>query len=198
MNNVSSNIASLRPLSLPEDQPALVRVLTGSVWPFHVTQCLAEDKAVQLIAEGAFSLPEAMCFLIIVSGNVCGFVRAYEIEDIELGGYPVIDIRLSHDYRGRGVGKIALRLACEEVFLRYPNLSRIGGSTRQDNWMMRTVFQRCGFAKEGHFRCDWPGDGKEFFDTVHFGLLRRDWESGSTTPVRWDDSREKECIRRLS
>ncbi|MFF1572287.1 hypothetical protein ACFVWR_06025 [Leifsonia sp. NPDC058292] len=50
---------------------------------------------------------------------------------------------------------------------------------------MRAVFSRNGYVKEAHYRDGWPvGDG--FADSVAYAMLRRDWEAGAMTPVRWE------------
>ena len=64
---------------------------------------------------------------------------------------------------------------------------RIEAATRQDNAAMRAVLRRCGFVKEAHHRDAWPAPDGALRDTVIYALLRRDHESGTTTPVVWDD-----------
>jgi len=64
---------------------------------------------------------------------------------------------------------------------------RLYGQTRVDNHAMRTVFRRCGFVKEAHYRQDWPRPDGTLSDSVGYTLLRQDWEGGTTTPVVWDD-----------
>ena len=52
---------------------------------------------------------------------------------------------------------------------------------------MRRVFVRAGWVKEAHYREGWPVEGGRPVASVGYGVLRRDWETGQTTPVPWDD-----------
>ena len=52
---------------------------------------------------------------------------------------------------------------------------------------MRRTFQSAGFVTEAHYREAWPVDGGAVLGSVAFAILRRDWQSGTTTPVDWDD-----------
>jgi RimJ/RimL family protein N-acetyltransferase len=66
-------------------------------------------------------------------------------------------------------------------------LRRFEGQTREDNIAMRKVFVRSGWVKEAHYRQAWPVDGSEPKASIAYGILRCDWETGTTTPVDWDD-----------
>jgi len=52
---------------------------------------------------------------------------------------------------------------------------------------MRAVLKHCGFAKEAHYRQAWPDKSGVMVDCVGYGILRADWERGTTTPVHWQD-----------
>ena len=73
------------------------------------------------------------------------------------------------------------------MFETYPGLRRFEGQTREDNVAMRTVFVRSGWAKEAHYRQAWPVEGSEPKASIAYGILRRDWQTGTVTPVDWDD-----------
>jgi RimJ/RimL family protein N-acetyltransferase len=53
---------------------------------------------------------------------------------------------------------------------------------------MRAVFEKCGYAKEGHFRQAWPVSDGSRLDSVEYGILRSDWETATITPVNWTDN----------
>ena len=122
-----------------------------------------------------------------VDGERVGIVILEDVEDIEDGGAPLFDLRLAESARGRGLGAPVLRAFTSHVFTRYPELRRMEGQTRQDNIAMRKVFVRSGWVKEAHYREAWPVDGGEPQASVAYGILRRDWETGTTTPVDFDD-----------
>lgn len=63
---------------------------------------------------------------------------------------------------------------------------RGAGTTRADNHAMRRVFTKSGYVKECHYRDAWPA-GDRVYDSVGYAILRRDWETGTTTPVNWAD-----------
>lgn len=100
-------------------------------------------------------------------------------------GTPLIDLRIAEPYRGRGIGTAALRAATTANFAAHPDLIRIEGNTRSDNTAMRLVFDRAGYVKESHFREAWPVAEGTPMDSIGYAILRRDWESGTTTPVDW-------------
>lgn len=98
---------------------------------------------------------------------------------------PMIDLRLAEDRRGRGIGSAALRLGTSAVFGVRPAINRIEGNTRSDNVAMRRVFERSGYVKEAHYREAWPVEGAEAIATVAYAVIRRDWRSGTITPIPW-------------
>jgi hypothetical protein len=51
---------------------------------------------------------------------------------------------------------------------------------------MRRALLASGFVKEAHYRRAWPSDcGRH--DSIGYAILRTDWESGTTTSVKWED-----------
>jgi RimJ/RimL family protein N-acetyltransferase len=68
-----------------------------------------------------------------------------------------------------------------------PKVNRFEGQTREDNVAMRRIFLRCGWVKEAHYRESWPVDDGRAIASVAYAVLRRDWETGSTTTFDWED-----------
>ena len=101
--------------------------------------------------------------------------------------YPLFDLRIRGSERGNGLGKEALNWLTKYMFTKWPNLDRIAGTTRVDNSPMRMTFSACVYVKEGHYRKDWGSSTGASYDTVKYGILREDWETGRTTPVNWND-----------
>jgi RimJ/RimL family protein N-acetyltransferase len=62
-------------------------------------------------------------------------------------------------------------------------VNRIEAHTREDNVPMRATFRRVGWVEEAFHRDAWPIDGAPPQASVAYAVLRRDWESGATTPV---------------
>jgi RimJ/RimL family protein N-acetyltransferase len=178
---------SFQLMQLPAEQDRLVKFLVSERWPFHVNTDLSQEKVMEMIGDGLFTGTNHECHWIFDATNhEIGFIRLMDLEDIG-DGYPLFDLRLCAAFRGKGIGREALRWILQYMFTKWPKLDRIAGTTRVDNAPMRRTFRSCGFVKEGHYRKDWPGASGVFYDTVKYGILREDWESGRTTPVNWND-----------
>lgn len=52
---------------------------------------------------------------------------------------------------------------------------------------LRLAEIRAGFVTEAYYREAWPADVGAVSGSVAYAILRRDWQSGTTTPVDWDD-----------
>lgn len=169
------------------DVAALIEFLSGNEFPFHVRPRLTADAARELVASGRYWSDDSTGFWVDVDGERAGIAVLDDLEDAADDGAPVFDLRLAERYRGRGLGVPILRELTRRVFARFPELTRFEGQTRDDNVAMRTTFVRAGFVKEAHYRESWPVEGQPPKASVGYAILRRDWESGTTTPVVWDD-----------
>lgn len=176
----------IEPVSLPYDQDRLVAFLTAEEWPFHVNNRLSQDKVMGMIGEGKFNGSNHESFWILdESKREIGFIRLFDLEDVD-DGYPLFDLRIRAEYRGRGLGKSAVQWLTRYLFEKHPQLERIVGTTRADNSAMRKTFRSSGYVKEGYYRRDWKSSNGFIFDTVKYGILRDDWISGKMTPVPWE------------
>lgn len=166
------------------DRPPLVDFLTSHRFPFHMSPTPTREQAQGWIDDGAFRDDDNDTYWVEheTEGRL-GFLRLEEITD----GAPLFDLRLAEAARGRGLGAHALRAATELVFTTMPEVHRFEGQTREDNLAMRRTFVRCGFVKEAHYREGWPVEGGTPLASVAYAILRRDWESGTTTELVWDD-----------
>ncbi|MFG3343236.1 GNAT family N-acetyltransferase [Glycomyces sp. NPDC048151] len=167
----------------PSEAEALADFLSGEVWPFHGAGRVDRADVLRRAAEGYYENDEARTFWIFLESRRAGMVRLFDLGD----DTPLFDLRVSEACRGRGVGTQAVRWLTSYVFTELPGVGRIEGTTRRDNAAMRTVFRRCGFVKEGHFRQGWPDADGVLRDAVAYAVLRRDWETGTVTPVEFDD-----------
>lgn len=174
----------LTPIDLDTDTEALVAFLIGNEFPFHVAATIDETNARQRIAAGRFSGPDNAAFW--VTHADLDRVGIAVLEDVADEGV-MFDLRLATTHRGHGFGVPTLRALADQLFTAYPNARRFEGQTRQDNHAMRRVFEKAGFVKEAHYRQGWPTADGAAMDSIGYGLLRIDWESGITTPVHWAD-----------
>ena len=165
------------------DREAVVAFLTGHEWPFHVRRRPTADTVTAAIDRGAFDDDDHDTFWLVEDGVRIGLAVLQDLTD----DTPLFDLRLAAGARGRGRGVAALRALTDHVFATRPQTDRFEGQTREDNLAMRRTFRRAGFLKEAHYREAWPVDGGPPVASIGYGVLRRDWLSGTSTPLVWDD-----------
>jgi len=165
------------------DRSALIDFMSGNEFPFHVRTRPGAGTVAASIDDGEYDNEDTKSFWLDDSqlGRI-GFVALEDLTDPT----PLFDLRIASEHRGRGLGTAALTAITHHVFTTLP-VTRFEGQTRADNYAMRTVFLRCGWVKEAHYRESWPVENEPPVASVAYALLRRDWESGTTTPVPFDD-----------
>ncbi len=168
------------PLRRPTDDPALIAWLTSETWPFHGRARPSAADVEGWLASGSFEGPDNQPRWIEVAGERAGLLVLRELEDPT----PVFDLRLRAPYRGRGLGRAAVRWLAEHVFTT-TDKARLEGHTRADNLAMRRVFEAVGWVQEAHYRQAWPDAAGKLHDAVTYAVLRSDWASGTVTPVPW-------------
>ena len=161
--------------------------LADDIFPFHGRPRLTKEQARQFVLGGRFWSDDCQGFWVHADGVRIGIAVIDDLADVAQGGNPVFDLRLAEAHRGRGFGVPVLRALTELVFTRWPDVRRFEGHTREDNVAMRATFRRAGWVKEAFHRDGWPVDGAPPKSSVAYAVLRRDWESGTITPVLWDD-----------
>lgn len=171
----------LRPLT-ETDAAWLTLFLTNNEWPFHAGE-LDDGKTVAQRLESGYFHGSGVETLVVECNSVpVGIVRIFDLDD----DTPLFDLRISEEHRGRGLGGAALRALVDRVFTEH-RVNRLEGTTRQDNVAMRRAFVSAGFVKEAHYRRAWRDRDDTMHDSVGYAILRVDWESGSQTPVDWND-----------
>ena len=162
---------------------AVVEFLTASDWPFHPEARLDADGVRRRAADGSFDPGEDReCWWALRGGERVGLAVIFDLADPT----PMFDLRIAGSARGRGYGTETVRWLTARVFTSRPATMRVEATTRADNWPMRAVFARCGYAKEAHYRQAWTG-ADSTHDAVGYAILRADWQTGTTTPVDWED-----------
>ncbi|GAB2911349.1 GNAT family N-acetyltransferase [Nonomuraea fastidiosa] len=166
----------------PEDNEKLVDFLMSSQWPFHAS--VPEPDAIrQRVASGVYDDADNRTFWLLADGERAGLIRLTDLTDPT----PMFDLRISSKWRGRGLGKAAVRWLTEYLFNEFPEIRRVEGQTRGDNAAMRAVFRACGYIKEAHYREAWPSPDGSVHACIAYAILRHDWATGTTTPLVWDD-----------
>lgn len=166
------------------ERNALVDFMTQNTWPFHVKSTLTADTVVKAIADGAYR--SADCDSYWIEHQQLGRIGFLRLEDLQ-DPTPVFDLRLAEEFRGRGLAKQILSEATVWVFKTFPEISRFEGQTRDDNIAMRKTFTGAGWVKEAYYRQGWPVEGEAPRASVAYAVLRGDLESGTVTPVPWDE-----------
>jgi RimJ/RimL family protein N-acetyltransferase len=175
---------ALVPVDVERDRAALREFLTSNAFPFHVRSQPTVADVDARIADGDFAGPEHEALWVEAAGS--GRVGLVVLDDLEDPGV-LFDLRLAESARGRGLGVPVVRALASHVFRTYPHVTRFEAQTRDDNRAMRRVLDRAGFVKEAHYRDGWPVAGGEPRASVGYAVLRRDHETGTTTPVPDDD-----------
>ena len=174
------------------DRGDLVEFFVRNSFPFHVHPHRSAEQISTAIDLGRYDGDDHSALWI--DDDIRGRLGVVMLEDLADDG-PMFDLRLAEIHRGQGYGTPVLRAITTRVFSTLPKVNRFEGQTREDNLAMRRTFQRAGFVKEAHYREAWPADdgavlGSVFgslVGSVAYAILRRDWQSGTTTPVDWDD-----------
>jgi len=165
------------------DREALIAFHTSAHFPFHVRTRPVQADLERAVDRGAFRDEDHDSWWLDDDDVRIGLVVLEDLQEPT----PLLDLRLAPEARGRGLGVPALRAVTDHVFRTMPDVTRFEGQTREDNTAMRRVFLRAGWVKEAHYRESWPAEGGQPLASVAYAVLRRDWETGTTTTFVWDD-----------
>lgn len=168
-----------------EDLHALASFTARNGFPFAPGDRLTVPDTLSLITAGALDAPDHEAWWLDDSAR--GRVGLLAVAGVT-GEEPSLSLHVDQRHRGRGLGTETLRLVIEKVFTEHPGARRLQGRASEDHRRIRQALARSGFVKEAHFRDTWPvPEGEPGRATVVYAILRRDWETGMTTPVRFDD-----------
>lgn len=173
---------SFQPMG-PADSDSIIEFLASNHFPFHVKVAPRADEIRAGIIGGRLWSEDIQGYWIYRDQQRLGMVVLEDLQD----DAPLFDLRLAQCHRGQGLGAEILKSLTTFVFTSMPLILRFEGQTREDNIGMRKTFLRAGFVKEAHYRMGWPTESGGHVASVAYAILRHDWESGTTTPVLWDD-----------
>jgi RimJ/RimL family protein N-acetyltransferase len=170
-----------------QDSNELIDFLSSEEWSFHSTPVITKEKIQAQIGNGYFTGSGKRTFLIRDNEKLIGVIRLFDLGDDKLDDEtPLFDIKITNEYRSKGVGEKALHWLTELVFTEYPSKNRFEATTRVDNIAMRRVFEKCGFVKEAHYRQAWPDSDGKLYDCTGYSILRQDWQNKTKTPVKFE------------
>ncbi|WP_315115595.1 GNAT family N-acetyltransferase [uncultured Clostridium sp.] len=162
----------------------LIEFLTSDTWEFHGIPNPKPESIRASYENQYYNGDDCKTFWIALDQDTkVGMIRIYDLYD----DTPLFDIRILNNYKGMGIGTIAVKWISSYIFNNFPNTERIEGNTREDNYAMRCVFHKCAFVKEAHFRKAWPSKDGKLYDAIGYGIIKVDWASGQVTPVNWND-----------
>ncbi|MGO1590502.1 MAG: GNAT family N-acetyltransferase [Ancrocorticia sp.] len=164
------------------DREAFIDFMTSNFFPYHVISQPSAELVNQRIAEGAYTNSDHATYWLEEKWK--GRIGLVIFEDLD-DDAPLFDLRLSEAVRGQGLGVECLRAIADFAFTTMPDVTRLEGQTREDNIPMRRVFESAHWVQEAYYRESWPVEGEEPVASVAYGLLRRDWQSGTVTPIKW-------------
>ena len=176
---------SFRRYDPARDEAALIEFLTTERWPHRVEVVLTEADVRRALDNGRYARDDVLTFLVERDGELVGYVRADGLG--QDGQDPQLDFRLRERVRGQGIGRLALTHITRAIFDAHPRTRRIEAQTRSDNIAMRRCFVRGGYVQEAVYRRAWPDADGRLLDGIGYAILREDWESGTTTPVVFDE-----------
>lgn len=123
----------------------------------------------------------------MISGEMKGFIIANKDTEEYIGQLDLINIdwinRIatmgivigSKEHLDKGYGTESIKLLQGLVFNKL-NLNKLALDVRDFNTRAIACYKKCGFQIEGKIRDSYYEDGK-YTDTIHMGLLKREWES---------------------
>jgi RimJ/RimL family protein N-acetyltransferase len=156
----------------------LIALITGDTWPFHGQTNPTEESVRSSFQRGFYTEDGNRTFWIFENEVVIGMIRLFDLDDPTC----LFDIRLKQSHRGKGLGVLAVKWISDYVFTNFPDIIRIEGHTRSDNYAMRKTFYNAGFLKEAYHRNAWPTEGK-LFDSVGYAIIKPDWEKKTHTVI---------------
>lgn len=133
-----------------------------------------EEKLAADLDGGMWATHDRWGWAIVVDGEPVGFALVTDIAS----GDAAVDLRITREHRGRGVGREILRQLADHHFAATPRLTRLAGRTHEHNVPMQRAFNAAGFRMEARYRDSFelPDGGRAA--EWGYALTRTDWERG--------------------
>lgn len=148
------------------DRDAATTLATGFDWE--------PDTLTAELDEGRWACDERWAWAIAVDGRPGGFALVVNLDS----GAADMAIRISHAFRGRGVGREVLRQLADHHFQAQPDLQRLAGRAHEHNVPMQRAFNAAGFRMEARYRDSFRQPDGRYASEWGYALTRADWESG--------------------
>jgi RimJ/RimL family protein N-acetyltransferase len=163
-----------------------LRVLTGddASWAVELDEAATTSYATSHewdveklgaeLDEGLWASDERFAWAIVVDGEPGGFalVRGLSGPDADM------DIRISPQLRGRGVGREVLRQLADHHFTANEELVRLAGRAHENNVPMQRAFNAAGFRMEARYRDSFRQADGRLASEWGYALTRGDWRAG--------------------
>jgi len=143
-----------------------------------VTVPLDDRQFAAMVAESRSDPPARLCWMAQQGEDLIG--HAQIALDWRNGNARLARVAVAPEMRGKGLAKPILCLAIEAAFA-LPEIERIELNVYPFNVPALRTYLALGFVHEGVRRSS-ARVGAERWDTIHMGLLRRDWEAVGSRP----------------
>ncbi|GIN85936.1 hypothetical protein J6TS2_23220 [Heyndrickxia sporothermodurans] len=160
----------------------LITFMLNNRWEFHSDPNPTREEIKRGIQNGWYK-NDRQTFWVESSGQKMGLIIIHDFSDT----IPLFDLRLSENYRGRGLGKACVKWLTNYLFQLSDKKIRIEAYTRADNYPMRKTLWNCGYVKEGYMRNAWENKDGTISDSVCYAIIRKDWENNVSTPIRLNE-----------
>ena len=157
--------------------PEVARYIPFEPWTRHVA---VEQLKKRLRRTGIDDDKKELGLVVEHAGKVIGDVCLWCADDTRKRGEMGWAFR--PDVAGRGFATEAVRALVDVAFGRY-GMQRVFAQLDARNSASARLCERVGMSREAHLRRDWWAKG-EWSDTLVYGLLREEWDSGRTATVK--------------
>jgi RimJ/RimL family protein N-acetyltransferase len=132
------------------------------------------EKLAAELDEGIWASDDRFAWAIVIAGEPGGFALVTGLAEDD----GVMDIRISPEMRGQGVGREVLRQLADHHFAATPALQRMAGRTHEHNVPMQRAFNAAGFRMEARYRDSFLQADGAYAAEWGYALTRADWAAG--------------------